>query len=116
MGYAGARLSRPWSGGRGGNRRPGGAVSATLDDVRSPELDPGIPPCPTLSWNYAERLRSYLAPESELEIARELQNQLFPKDVPFTKTLEMKGVCHPARMVSGDYYDFMALRATARAM
>ncbi|HEV3200454.1 MAG TPA: SpoIIE family protein phosphatase [Bryobacteraceae bacterium] len=47
--------------------------------------------------------------ESELEIAREVQNQLFPKDVPFTKTLEMKGVCHPARMVSGDYYDFMAL-------
>jgi sigma-B regulation protein RsbU (phosphoserine phosphatase) len=47
--------------------------------------------------------------ESELEIAREVQNQLFPKDVPFTKTLELKGVCHPARMVSGDYYDFMAL-------
>ena len=47
--------------------------------------------------------------ESELAIAREVQNQLFPKDVPFTKTLELKGVCHPARMVSGDYYDFMAL-------
>ena len=48
--------------------------------------------------------------ESELAIAREVQNQLFPKDVPFTKTLELKGVCNPARMVSGDYYDFMALR------
>src|SRR6185436_17254939 len=47
--------------------------------------------------------------ESELEIAREVQNQLFPKDVPYTKTLELKGVCNPARMVSGDYYDFMAL-------
>jgi sigma-B regulation protein RsbU (phosphoserine phosphatase) len=47
--------------------------------------------------------------ESELEIAREVQNQLFPKDVPFTRTLELKGVCNPARMVSGDYYDFMAL-------
>ena len=47
--------------------------------------------------------------ESELAIAREVQNQLFPKDVPFTKTLELKGVCNPARMVSGDYYDFMAL-------
>src|SRR5262249_26483432 len=47
--------------------------------------------------------------ESELAIAREVQNQLFPKDVPFTRTLEMKGVCKPARMVSGDYYDFMAL-------
>jgi sigma-B regulation protein RsbU (phosphoserine phosphatase) len=47
--------------------------------------------------------------ESELTIAREVQNQLFPKDVPFTKTLELKGVCAPARMVSGDYYDFMSL-------
>ena len=44
--------------------------------------------------------------ESELAIAREVQDQLFPKDVPFTKTLELKGVCRPARMVSGDYYDF----------
>jgi phosphoserine phosphatase RsbU/P len=53
--------------------------------------------------------------ESELAIAREVQNQLFPKDVPFTKTLELKGVCNPARMVSGDYYDFMALSDTALA-
>ena len=47
--------------------------------------------------------------ESELTIAREVQQQLFPKDVPYTRTLELKGVCSPARMVSGDYYDFMAL-------
>jgi phosphoserine phosphatase RsbU/P len=47
--------------------------------------------------------------ESELTIAREVQQQLFPKDVPFTRTLELKGVCSPARMVSGDYYDFMSL-------
>jgi phosphoserine phosphatase RsbU/P len=50
--------------------------------------------------------------ESELEIAREVQAQLFPKDVPSTETLELKGVCHPARTVSGDYYDFMALPNT----
>jgi sigma-B regulation protein RsbU (phosphoserine phosphatase) len=47
--------------------------------------------------------------ESELAIAREVQNQLFPKDVPVARTLELKGVCNPARMVSGDYYDFMPL-------
>ncbi len=47
--------------------------------------------------------------ESELAIARDVQNQLFPKDVPFTRSLELKGVCSPARTVSGDYYDFMAL-------
>src|ERR1043165_6435365 len=47
--------------------------------------------------------------ESELTIAREVQNQLFPKDAPAAKSLELKGVCNPARMVSGDYYDFMPL-------
>jgi len=47
--------------------------------------------------------------ESELAIAREVQNQLFPKDVPSTRSLELKGVCRPARMVSGDYYDFVRL-------
>jgi sigma-B regulation protein RsbU (phosphoserine phosphatase) len=47
--------------------------------------------------------------ESELTIAREVQNQLFPKDTPTVRTLELKGVCNAARMVSGDYYDFMPL-------
>jgi sigma-B regulation protein RsbU (phosphoserine phosphatase) len=53
--------------------------------------------------------------ESELEIAREVQSQLFPKDVPYVKTLELKGVCTPARVVSGDYYDFMAVSDGALA-
>jgi phosphoserine phosphatase RsbU/P len=53
--------------------------------------------------------------ESELAIAREVQDQLFPKDVPFVRTLELKGVCNPARMVSGDYYDFMPLNEGALA-
>jgi sigma-B regulation protein RsbU (phosphoserine phosphatase) len=45
--------------------------------------------------------------QSELEIAREVQSQLFPKDVPDLKTLTLTGICNPARVVSGDYYDFM---------
>jgi len=45
--------------------------------------------------------------QSELAIAREVQNQLFPRAVPAMKTIELTGVCHPARMVSGDYYDFV---------
>jgi sigma-B regulation protein RsbU (phosphoserine phosphatase) len=48
--------------------------------------------------------------QSELEIAREVQNQLFPKDVPTLRTLELTGLCKPARMVSGDYYDFICLQ------
>lgn len=47
--------------------------------------------------------------QSELEIAKEVQAQLFPKDVPTLKTLQLTGVCKPARMVSGDYYDFFCL-------
>ncbi|MCL4401927.1 MAG: SpoIIE family protein phosphatase [Acidobacteria bacterium] len=47
--------------------------------------------------------------QSELEIAREVQNQLFPKKMPDLRTLRIAGACNPARMVSGDYYDFMRL-------
>jgi sigma-B regulation protein RsbU (phosphoserine phosphatase) len=47
--------------------------------------------------------------QSELEIASEVQKQLFPRDVPSSKSLELKGICNPARVVSGDYYDFMTL-------
>ncbi|PYT25875.1 MAG: hypothetical protein DMG57_23525 [Acidobacteria bacterium] len=45
--------------------------------------------------------------KSEIEIAREVQGQLFPRGAPAMKTLELAGICHPARMVSGDYYDFV---------
>lgn len=47
--------------------------------------------------------------ESELEIAREVQSQLFPKSAPQMKRLELAGACRPARMVSGDYYDFIQM-------
>jgi phosphoserine phosphatase RsbU/P len=47
--------------------------------------------------------------QSELEIAREVQNQLYPKSVPPSRHLELTALCHPARVVSGDYYDYMAL-------
>lgn len=44
--------------------------------------------------------------ESEIEIAREVQNQLFPREIPQLRTLRIRAVCQPARLVSGDYYDF----------
>jgi sigma-B regulation protein RsbU (phosphoserine phosphatase) len=47
--------------------------------------------------------------QSELEIAREVQNQLFPTRAPRIRSLEVTGICNPARMVSGDYYDFQDL-------
>ncbi|MFB3920449.1 MAG: PP2C family protein-serine/threonine phosphatase [Terriglobia bacterium] len=47
--------------------------------------------------------------ESELQIAREVQRQLFPQEIPRVGGLELYGVCNPARTVSGDYYDFIQL-------
>ena len=53
--------------------------------------------------------------QSEIEIAREVQNQLFPKSLPASKTLELAAMCVPARLVSGDYYDYMNLEASSLA-
>jgi sigma-B regulation protein RsbU (phosphoserine phosphatase) len=47
--------------------------------------------------------------QSEVEIATDVQNQLFPRSAPTMKTIELVGVCQAARMVSGDYYDYLCL-------
>ena len=51
--------------------------------------------------------------ESELAIAHEVQALLFPADLSGLPSLEVHGVCRPARTVSGDYYDFIPLSATS---
>jgi sigma-B regulation protein RsbU (phosphoserine phosphatase) len=45
----------------------------------------------------------------ELEIAREVQEDLFPQRLPVVPGLEYWGQCRPAREVGGDYYDFLEL-------
>jgi sigma-B regulation protein RsbU (phosphoserine phosphatase) len=45
----------------------------------------------------------------EIEIAKQVQTQLFPQRVPGMKTLDYTGVCKAAREVGGDYYDFMEI-------
>lgn len=45
----------------------------------------------------------------EIEIAREVQERLFPQNLPAIATLEYAGHCRPASEVGGDYYDFLAL-------
>ncbi len=47
--------------------------------------------------------------QAEIEIAQQVQEQLYPKSAPTLKTLRVTGMCQPARMVSGDYYDYQAL-------
>jgi len=45
----------------------------------------------------------------ELEIATQVQARLFPQSQPALRTLEYSGICHQARHVGGDYYDFLDL-------
>jgi len=47
--------------------------------------------------------------ENEVAIAREVQQQLFPHAVPSVPGLDLYAICRPARVVSGDYYDFIPL-------
>ncbi len=47
--------------------------------------------------------------QAELEIAREVQAQLHPKEMPNVGSLEVVSVCHAARLVSGDYYDYQRM-------
>ena len=44
--------------------------------------------------------------QAELEIAREVQDQLYPREEPPACGLKLTASCEPARMVSGDYYDY----------
>ena len=54
--------------------------------------------------------------QAELEIAREVQEQLYPKTAPAVRTLRLTALCQPARMVSGDYYDFQRLHENKLAI
>jgi sigma-B regulation protein RsbU (phosphoserine phosphatase) len=47
--------------------------------------------------------------DRELEIAREVQEHLFPQRLPGVPGLDYCGRCRPAREVGGDYYDFLEL-------
>ena len=50
--------------------------------------------------------------EHEISIAREVQNQLFPRNFPHVEGVEIEAICRAARSVSGDYYDFIQLTPT----
>jgi len=50
--------------------------------------------------------------EHEISIAREVQEQLFPRALPSIPGLQVAAMCRAARSVSGDYYDFISLSPT----
>lgn len=60
----------------------------------------------------ARRQLEQEAVRKEMEIARQVQQFLFPKDLPHGPRLQVEASYHPHYSVGGDYYDF--LRLTAR--
>ena len=61
---------------------------------------------PTLAEEAVSRAKL----ERELEIAREVQERLFPQTLPKVAGVEMAARCRPAQAVGGDYYDFFEVR------
>jgi serine phosphatase RsbU (regulator of sigma subunit) len=57
----------------------------------------------------AARLQAEREAAHDLAIAKQVQSRLFPQHQPLTRTLVYAGICHPARSVGGDYYDFLDL-------
>src|SRR5215472_9998007 len=57
----------------------------------------------------AEKLESERRAAQELESAKQVQARLFPQKLPPLQSLEYAGICHQARQVGGDYYDFLEL-------
>ncbi|WP_260738431.1 PP2C family protein-serine/threonine phosphatase [Tunturiibacter lichenicola] len=53
--------------------------------------------------------------QNEISIAQEVQANLFPLHAQGLDTLELHGVCRPARSVSGDYYDFLVFHEEAHS-
>ncbi len=55
----------------------------------------------------AFELADKITAKSELEVAREIQNNLMPKNAPSNGKYEISCISKPAREVGGDYYDFI---------
>jgi serine phosphatase RsbU (regulator of sigma subunit)/dihydrofolate reductase len=58
----------------------------------------------------AEEALSRAKLEREFEIAREVQERLFPQTLPNIAGVEMAAHCRPAQAVGGDYYDLIDIR------
>ncbi|MGC1462521.1 MAG: SpoIIE family protein phosphatase, partial [Terracidiphilus sp.] len=61
---------------------------------------------PTLAEDAVSRAKL----EREFEIAREVQERLFPQAFPSVAGVEIAAHCRPAQAVGGDYYDLIDIR------
>lgn len=58
---------------------------------------------------FARRELLQQALKKEMEIAREVQSHLFPKDLPATDTLSIQSLYLPHQTIGGDYYDYLEI-------
>jgi sigma-B regulation protein RsbU (phosphoserine phosphatase) len=63
----------------------------------------------SLAEKMAERMEADRRVARDMEIAREVQSRLFPQIKPEMQSLDYAGDCIQARVVGGDYYDFLSL-------
>jgi len=81
------------------------AIGAALDGVKTSLAQEVARLTTAIGREAAHRERL----NRELEIAREVQEHLFPQRLPVVPGLEYCGHCRPAREVGGDCYDFLEL-------
>jgi sigma-B regulation protein RsbU (phosphoserine phosphatase) len=62
-----------------------------------------------LAESMAEQMEAQRRAAQEIQIAREVQSRLLPQDAPPLETLDYAGNCVQARVVGGDYFDFLDL-------
>jgi phosphoserine phosphatase RsbU/P len=62
-----------------------------------------------LTETIKEEARAREKQNRELELGREVQERLFPQQYPAIPGLDYAGVCRPALIVGGDYYDFIPM-------
>ena len=94
--------------------QPSGSVSAIFADVDGNSFtlttdESVVHELEEHRREHVERFEYERRAAEELERAQEVQASLFPQTRPPLSTLQYDGACMPARMVGGDYYDFLEL-------
>ena len=86
------------------------AMAAALDGVTTPASQTALAQeVARLTTAIGREMTQRERLNRELEIAREVQEHLFPQRLPPAPGLDYCGQCRPAREVGGDYYDFLEL-------
>ena len=68
-----------------------------------------------LAETMAARMEAERRTARDLEIARDVQSKLLPQDRPPLSTLDYAGACLQARIVGGDFFDFVVGRHRDRS-